>query len=180
MRKAILLGALIVLGATSAKTSAQAINFSNNFAFDAKGAITSWDGVPNAYPDMGAVSLYTSFGSGFGSAIDVPFELGYLNNGFLAPCDPLMWGTKTWTIGDGTHNGDVYTIHGVTTCPYFTGEWGDYQNSNHRLDGFSVDANFVTELVCKKDRFRRCVKPLVLIPIYMLTGGAGTVTDSAI
>jgi hypothetical protein len=177
MKRALLVVALLVVGGNA---SAQ-VNFSNNFAFDDKGTITSWDGVPNAYPgDMGAVSLYTSFGGTFGSAISVPFRLGYLNNGDLAPCDPVVWGIKTWLVGDGKHNDDTYTIHAETTCPYFTGEWGTVNNSDHRLDGFSVDAIFITVLVCKQDRWHRCLKPVVYLPTYVLTGGTGTVTDSAI
>jgi hypothetical protein len=152
---------------------------SDTFVFDKNQAITSWDGSDPANPPypyaMGSVSLQTSFGGSYGSAIDVPFELGYLNNGFLAPCDPLVWQPKVWTTGDGTHDGDTFSQSGSTTCPYFTGEWGTYQNSNNRLDGFSVIAdyrhtNFPYYYHGRKyNNFRD-----------ILEGGTGTVTDTII
>jgi hypothetical protein len=152
--------------------------FSDTFTFDGHSQITEWNSVPNAYPyDMGSVSLLSSFGGSYGSAIDVPSELGYLNNGFLAPCDPMVFSLKVWTIGDGTHIGDAFTQHSTTTCPYFTGEWGTYLNSNNRLDGFSVDASYVYvkgPRTCP--RFKPCYYPVVVT----LAGGSGTVTDSII
>jgi hypothetical protein len=153
--------------------------FSDTFAFDGNGIITAWNGVPNAYPyDMGAVSLLSSFGGSYGSAIDVPSELGYLNNGLLAPCDPMTFSPRVWTIGDGTHVGDAFTQHSTTTCPYFTGEWSTYLNSNNRLDGFSIDANYVfvrsKQRICP--RFKPCYYPIVIV----MLPGTGTVTDTII
>src|SRR5215472_12021457 len=115
--------AIAILGLasfTAAQDRSQG-GFSDTFVFDRNSQITSWDGSdPSAPPypgDMGAVSLRTSFGGSYGSAIDAPFQLGYLNNGFLAPCDPLTLGPKVWTIGDGTNIGDTFTQYGATTCP---------------------------------------------------------------
>jgi hypothetical protein len=180
MRKALLatLALLVVSALPAAAQDRSQGEFSDQFTFDGNGIITEWDGVPNAYPyDMGAVSLLSSFGGSYGSAIDVPNELGYLNNGFLAPCDPMVLGDKVWTVGDGTHIGDAFTQHSTTTCPYFTGEWGTYNNSNNRLDGFSVDANYVYvkgKRTCP--RFKPCYYPVVVV----LAGGSGTVTDTII
>ena len=155
--------------------------FSDTFVFDKNSQITSWDGSdPSAPPypgDMGAVSLRTSFGGSYGSAIDAPFQLGYLNNGFLAPCDPLTLGPKVWTIGDGTNIGDTFTQYGATTCPYFTGEWGTYNNSNNRLDGFSVDATYtIVQGPRTCPRFKPCYYPHITV----LTGGTGMITDMII
>jgi hypothetical protein len=152
--------------------------FSDQFTFDGTGAVVTWNGVANAYyGDMGSVSIQSQFGGGYGSAIDVPWQLGYLNNGFLSPCDPMVPSAKVWTIGDGTHIGDAFTQHFATTCPYFTGEWGSYNNSTNRLDSFSVDANYVYvkgPRTCP--RFKPCYYPIVVT----LAGGSGTVTDSII
>ena len=60
---------------------------------------------------------------GYGSFIDVPYQLGFLNNGYLAGCDPMVWGQKTFaqrpdgTTGDGTQAGDTFTQPAATTCP---------------------------------------------------------------
>lgn len=172
MKRAILGLAMLVFGATAAQAQ-----LSNNFAFDATGAITEWDGVPNAYPeDMGGVKL-TPITGGYGSGIDVPWQLGYLNNGFLEPCNPITWGAKVWTKGTGSSIGDTFTVHGVTTCPDFTGEYGTGYNSNNRLEGFSVDANYKLaqgNRVCP--RYRPCYYQV----INALQGGTGTVTDTII
>lgn len=153
-------------------SSAQTVVKSDTFTFDANGAIIAYDGVVNGYPEeMGSVS----FVAPGGSAIDVPWQLGYLNNGYLSPCDPLVWGPKTYSKGDGTHAGDTYMTFGSTTCPYFTGEYGTYENSNNRLEGFSVQADYI--MVQHRSCGRRgCI--YYLLPA--LTGGTGTVTDSLI
>lgn len=139
------------------------------------GAITEWDGVTNAYPEeMGGVCL--SIPGGYGASIDVPFQLGYLNDGYLSPCDPISnWSAKTFTLGDGTHNGDVFTVTGSTTCPYFTGEYGTDYNSNNRLEGFSVTASYTVfkYASCYRGRCSTMTE-------YFLTGGTGMVTDSTI
>lgn len=169
--------AVIVLVAVSAK--AQTVAFSDTFTFNNLSQIISWNGSDPANPpypyEMGAVSLNSSFGGGYGSAIDVPFQLGFLNNGILNGCDPIAWGQKTFTTGDGTHTGDVFVVAGSTTCPYYTGEWGTYENSNNRLDGFSVIAQYmvVQHTYC---RYARCTT----ISTNVLQGGTGIVTDTII
>lgn len=101
-----------------------------------------------AFPDYSTYSGWICLNQGdpiggYGSYLDVPFQLGYLNNGYLAGCNPLTWQPKVFTVGDGTHNGDVFSVAGATTCPYYTGEYGTYDDSNNRLDGFNVVANYV-------------------------------------
>jgi hypothetical protein len=120
--------ALFVMGIT-VSTKAQTITRSATFTFGSPAPcsnITSWNGVANAYPDMGGICPYQgdTYG-GYGSFLDVPFQLGFLNNGYLAGCNPLTWGQKTFTNGDGTHAGDTFTQPAVTNCPYYTGEYGD-------------------------------------------------------
>jgi len=161
---------------------------SDTFTFAKDGAITSYDGSDAAacianitacpYPyEMGGVAV-PSFGG-----IDVPFQLGYLNNGMLEPCDPMVWQPKVWTIGDGVtlHDGDAYTVSGSTTCPYFTGEYGpNYppppaQPSTNLLDGFSVTANYVLvkHVSC---RYGRCFTSYT----NLLQGGSGVVKETTI
>ena len=116
----------------------------DTFAFDKTNAITSWNGSDPANPpypyEMGSVSL------GNQSGIAIPFQLGYLNNGDLEPCDPITWGAKTWIIGNGTHSGDTYTLPGSAACPYFTGEYGTSGNSSKTHDSFSVTVTYVRTL----------------------------------
>src|SRR5580700_234601 len=124
---------------------AQAVPSSDTFTFNGStpcSAITSWNGDPTAYSeDRGTICLTQGgTGGGYGSAIEVPFQLGFLNNGYLSPCDPITFGPKVWTKGDGTHDGDTFTLSGSTTCPYFTGEYGG--TSDNLLDGFSVVADY--------------------------------------
>lgn len=138
--------------------------------------ITAWDDVPNAYPqNMGAVCLVNAPGDGYGSSIEVPFQLGYLNNGQLDPCNLLAMQPKVFTKGDGTHDGDTYTQSGATTCPYFTGEYGTYLNSNNRLEGFSVTVNY--EVLSYVVYFRGTRHTYFT---NVVRGGSGTVTDTLI
>ncbi len=166
--------AQLVLSAPSAK--AQTVVLSDNFTFNGTtpcSSITSWNGNPNAYPqDMGGICLNQgdSYG-GYGSFLDVPFQLGFLNNGYLAGCNPLAWGAKTFTIGDGTHNGDAFTVAGNTTCPYYTGEYGGA--SNNLLVGFNVVASYtvVQHRSCNRGR---CITYFTNV----LQGGTGTVEET--
>ncbi len=181
MKKAITRGllaigllALLVLSTPSAK--AQTVVLSDNFTFNGTtpcSSITSWNGDPNAYPeDRGSICLNQgdSYG-GFGSFLDVPFQLGFLNNGYLAGCNPLAWGPKTFTIGDGTHNGDAFKVAGSTTCPYYTGEYGGA--SNNLLVGFNVVASYtvVQHRSCNRGR---CITYFTNV----LQGGMGTVEQT--
>jgi hypothetical protein len=140
--------------------------------------ILTWNGSDPANPpypyEMGAVCLHQGDSSGgYGSYLDVPFQLGFLNNGYLAGCNPLAWGAKVFTIGDGTHNGDAFVVPGTTTCPYYTGEYGTYENSNNLLVGWSVVASYtvVKRTSCNRGR---CVTYFTNV----LTGGSGTVQET--
>jgi hypothetical protein len=91
MRKVLATLALLVMSAFPAAAQDRSQGgFSDQFTFDAHSLITTWNGVTNAYDgDMGSVSIQSQFGGGYGSAIDVPFQLGYLNNGFLSQCQGM-------------------------------------------------------------------------------------------
>ena len=164
---------LAMLAVVSVGASAQTFQpRTDTFTFNAQSAITSWDGSDPANPPypyaMGAVGLTSQFGGGYGSAVDIPFELGYLNNGYLNPCDPITFSGKTWTVGDGTHSGDSFYVTGATTCPYFTGEYGSSGNSSNILDGFSVKATYVRTFVRVCGRYS-----CKLSPRDTLSGGTG-------
>jgi hypothetical protein len=175
-RLATLILALVGLCPIVVGAQAGTVVLSATFTFDSSSAITVWNDVPNAYPeDMGAVSLNSAFGGGFGSSLDVPFQLGFLNNGYLADCNPLAWGQKTYTVGDGTHNGDAFTVSGSTTCPYYTGEYGTYENSDNLLVGWSAVANYT--MVQHKSCYRgRCITYFTSV----LQGGNGVVTETTL
>jgi hypothetical protein len=156
----------------------QAVPSSDDFTFGPGtpcSSITTWNGVSSAYPqDMGAICLFQGDeNGGYGSFLDVPFQLGFLNNGYLAGCDPLTWQPKVFTLGDGTHNGDTFTVAGATTCPYYTGEYGTYEDSNNRLDGFSVVASYTVVARRSCGRFG-CHTYLSNV----LTGGTGVVSEA--
>jgi hypothetical protein len=179
MRKALLATlALLVMSAIPAAAQDRSQGgFSDQFTFDANSLITTWNGVTNAYPyAMGSVSLVNV--NYYGSGIDVPFQLGYLNNGELLSCLPMNFGPQIWTIGTGTAVGDTFFQSSTTTCPYYTGEYETYLNSNNRLDGFSVVAKYVYVLSNKRicPRFKPCYYPI----IPKLAGGTGTITDTII
>lgn len=173
-----------LLFAVPLSMSAQTVAKSDTFTFvggqvrgnppaqqDPCAPIIAWDGVVNAYPmEMGGVCP-----NGYFTSLLVPFQLGYLNNGDLDPCDPLVWGPKTFTKGDGTHAGDTYTQSGGTSCPYFTGEYGTYENSNNRLEGWSITANFQVDTYTTYYHNRA-----ILHYFVVLVGGTGVVTDTII
>jgi hypothetical protein len=143
------------------------------FAFDATTAITSWDGSDPANPpypyEMGSVNINTP------SGIDIPWQLGYLNNGYLVPCDPIAWGSKIWVIGNGTHNGDTYILPGSATCSYFTGEYGTSGNSANILDGFSVAVKYTRQFHTSCGR-----GGCHTVPVDTLQGGTGTAQQTLI
>jgi hypothetical protein len=173
---AIGLFALIVPSAPSA--NAQTVVLYDNFTFNGTtpcSSITSWNGDTDAYPeDMGGICLNQgdSYG-GYGSFLDVPFQLGFLNNGYLAGCNPLAWSPKRFTIGNGTHNGDAFTVAGSTTCPYYTGEYGGA--SDNLLVGFNVVASY-TVLQHRSCYRGRCITYFTNV----LQGGTGTVEETRI
>jgi hypothetical protein len=176
MKKAALALALFVVGGNAVSVQ-QFVPTSATFSFTAPThnavceVITSWNGVPNAYPqDMGAVCFNGD--NGYGSSLFVPSELGFLNNGFLSPCDAIAWDPKNFTLGDGTHSGDLFSVHGSAACPYFVDEYG--ADVSHFLVSFTVDANY--QVVIKtvySPRSHRYVSTLG----YALLGGSGEVTQ---
>ena len=117
---------------------------------------------------------------GYGSFLDVPYQLGFLNNGYLAGCDPMVWGQKTFaqrpdgTTGDGTQAGDTFTQPASTTCPYYTGEYGGAIPDNF-LPQFSIVANFTVEKIISCGRYgcRSFLKT-------RLTGGTGVVEETVV
>ena len=117
---------------------------------------------------------------GYGSFIDVPYQLGFLNNGYLAGCDPMVWGQKTFaqrpdgTIGDGTQAGDTFRQPASTTCPYYTGEYGGAIPDNF-LPQFSIVGNFTVEKIISCGRYG-CRSHLKT----SLTGGTGVVEETVV
>jgi hypothetical protein len=169
--------ASIILLASAVSAHAQTVVLSDGFTFNGGtpcSAITTWNGNPNAYPgDMGAICLAQGDAEGGGgSYLDVPWQFGFLNNGYLAGCDPIAWGSKTFTIGNGTHVGDAYTMAGTTACPYYTGEYGGA--SDNLAVGFSVTASYVVGTKCNYYR-GRCIPYFVNV----LQGGSGTVVETS-
>jgi hypothetical protein len=165
--------ALFVVGAPAVK--AQSVVKSATFTFGPAVTttatcfpVTMWNGVTNAYPeDMGAICPYQgdSYG-GYGSFLSVPWQLGFLNNGYLAGCNPMIWGQKTPTNGDGTHAGDTFTQPATTTCPYYT-------TPNGVSVGFNIVGNFtvVKHTSCGRYGCRSFLS-------NVLTGGTGVVEET--
>src|ERR1700739_5118036 len=95
MKRALLAAAVLMLSFVPVSTKAQTVSFFDTFVFNANSQITSWNGSDPANPpypsEMGAVSLNSSFGGGYGSAIDVPRQVGFLDNRYLSPCYPLAF-----------------------------------------------------------------------------------------
>jgi hypothetical protein len=172
MNKAVLTLALFVLGATA--VSAQWAPTSATFVFAApidKSNCETITAFNDSTDETGTICLSQgdSLG-GYGSYINIPYQLGFLNGGDLAGCDPIVWGAKNYTTGDGTHAGDTFTVHGSTTCPYYTDEYG--ASVSHFLAGFNVDANYL--VVRRRFCYRgRCFYYLTNI----LTGGSGEATQ---
>jgi hypothetical protein len=182
LRLAVLSALLFVAVAAQAQTPPPPAEFTfagtpplPNGTTPACSAITSWNGDSTIYPeDRGAICLYQGSPSGgYGAYLSVPWQLGFLNNGFLEGCDPLKWDSKVFTIGNGTHAGDAFTVAGSTTCPYYVCEYGcatsDY------LVGWSVVASY-TVIQRKSCNLGRCVTYLTNV----LTGGTGTVEETAL
>jgi hypothetical protein len=167
--------ALFVLGLSATAVSAQWAPTSATFVFAAPvdksncETITAWN---DSTDETGTICLNQadSFG-GYGSYINIPYQLGFLNGGDLAGCDPIVWGAKNYTTGDGTHAGDTFTVHGSTTCPYYTDEYG--ASVSHFLDGFSVDVNYLVVRRPPVCYGRRCFRLLTSV----VTGGSGEATQ---
>jgi hypothetical protein len=163
---------LMALTASSAK--GQAVPSSDTFVFGAGQPCENITAINGDTTLTGAICLHQGdLYGGYGSYIEVPFQLGFLNNGYLAGCNPLVWQPRVFTLGDGTHAGDTFTVAGVTACPYYTGEYGTYENSNNRLDGFSVVADYTVVSFRSCGRFG-CHTYLSSV----LTGGTGVISET--
>jgi hypothetical protein len=169
VKKAVLALALFVVGGNA--VSAQLAPTSATFTFSG-GMGTCQPTVYNGDPTLnGWICLNQGDPiGGYGSYLDVPFQLGFLNNGYLAGCNTITWDPKVFTIGNGSHNGDAFTVHGSTTCPYYTDEYG--ASVSHFLDGFSVDANY-TVLQHRSCNRGRCITYFTNV----LLGGNGEATQ---
>lgn len=129
------------------------------FSFGALGsdncsAITAWNGVPNGYPEeMGEIcfNLYPNPYSG----MEIPWQLGFPNNGFLENQTPFTWGPMVYT------GSTTYTQTGTAA---YTG-YGAGVRVNVQAN-FSVTAH------------RTCYRGVCrTYTVAALNGGDGTVTD---
>lgn len=149
------------------------VSQTDSFNFDKNGAITSWT-LTHSIPiplDPSALGSVSFTGAGYQQGIVVPFQLGYLNNGYLVPCNPITMSAMVWTKGNGKNAGDEGFETGSTACPYFTGEYGTDGNSSKTYDSFSVIADYTVVIVVEHPRFH----PPVDVPVPVLTGGTGAI-----
>ena len=162
MRALILLPALLFCICTA--TAAQAQTRSDAFTFGSAGVIgttlssncspiTSWDGVVNAYPqNMGEVcfNYYPNNNSG----MEIPWQLGYPNNGFLLSNTPFTWAPAVWTSS---------TTYSQAGTAVYTGY------------GAGVVVNVTTNIAITYRRY--CSRTgCHLFPMDTLTGGTGAVS----
>jgi hypothetical protein len=147
--------ALLVLGAIA--TPAQTANFT----FGTIESPASQTQCSNAtFSDGLAGGICFNFYPSPYSSIVVPFELGFANNGNWQDCPGFAWGAKTWTVGEGTHQGDQYTQPGITSCPAHNGT-------------ITVKATFTVNMTrfCSRTGCHNFTS-------YVLVGGSGTVTEA--
>lgn len=171
MKKIIAVGLWALLFSLTPSGKAQTMSATFTFGGNSNGQgcvdNTSWNGDSTTYAqDMGAICFNQAdpdSGPTNASYLDVPWQLGFPNNGFLDSCNGLSWGPKRYTTGDGTHTGDSYTESASTTCPY--------QSTPTQTVGFSFTATYsiVKHQSC---RYGRCFTWYV----STLLGGSGTVT----
>lgn len=164
--RAIVLGLAVMLSLGVAYAAAQ--SKSDTFTFGSAGVIgttqssncspiTAWDGVVDAYPqDMGEVCF--NFYPNPYSGMDIPFQLGYPNNGFLLDNTPFTWGPQVST------SSNTYTQAGTAA---YTGYGA----------GVVVNVN-VNVVVTQK---LSCGHGIChYFPVDTLTGGTGVVTFTPI
>ena len=162
MKKRFALTALLFGICTGTLTQAQ--TKSNTFTFGSAGVIgttqssncspiTAWDNVVDAYPqDMGEVCF--NFYPNPYSGMDIPWQLGYPNNGFLLDQTPFTWGPVVWT------SSNTYTQTGTAA---YTGY------------GAGVVVNVNTNVVVTYQKY--CAHGVChYFPVHTLTGGTGVVT----
>lgn len=120
MKKAIfatmgLLFALLVVGATSAKAQTASFTFPGN-----TGALTELTTI-NGQPVNQATGWTGAIQTNGNFLLELPESLGFPNNGYLDACNPLTYGAKQWTVGNGTHPGDTYVLPVSTACTLWNG-----------------------------------------------------------
>ena len=166
MKKLLALTALLSGICTGTLTQAQ--TKSDTFTFGSAGVIgttqssncspiTAWDNVVDAYPqDMGEV-CFNFYPDGF-SGMEIPFQLGYPNNGFLLDNTPFTWGPMVST------STNTYTQAGTAA---YTGYGAGVV--------VNVNINVVVTYV------RSCGHGIChYFPVHTLTGGTGGVTFNPI
>lgn len=148
----LLFGAGLNVAAQTSATFAYGTILSNNCS-----AITAWNGITDAYPqDMGTVCF--NFYPNPLSGMDIPWQLGFPNNGLLPNETPFTWGAQLFNSGNATTNGSTFSQYG-------TAFYSDYGVT------VSVTANFLVHVSksCNRGVCRTYVT-------NTLTGGTGTVS----
>jgi hypothetical protein len=128
MKLRLALPILLLFGVFGTLTQAQTATFTWNGSTDSSQLIelATIDNLPvnqsNGYG--GAIQIVNG---GFLWLLELPWSLGFPNDGFLDCSSKITFGTKQWgtrpdgTKMDGTKAGDYYTLTGTTTCPLWNG-----------------------------------------------------------
>jgi hypothetical protein len=127
----VVLASLMLLFGPSLPVKAQSAPNTTVFTFIPYGSagvnyqIKTQDGQPvESYPPYYGTAWYLGFQtSGFdnspGFYIDLPVDPDPTNGGGalnLEGCDPAVYDAKVFTVGDGTHAGDAYTLTAHVGC----------------------------------------------------------------
>lgn len=121
--------------------------------------VTSWNGVTDAYPeDMGSICF--NLGEYPYSGMEIPWQLGFPNNGFLLDQTPFTYSAPFNVVGGLHTNGGTFQETGVAA----------YAGYGQGVT-VSVLLNF-SVTVTKWCRFGRCN----YLTTYNVTGGSGVVT----
>ena len=133
--------------------------------------MTSWNGIPALNPD-GTPNIDNPFPYNMGDIclqiypsaytdIDVPWQLGFPNNGFLQQCAPTVWGPLVFD-GSGAQN-----IAGSTATQTFTSS-GCYDGDNTTITAtvnYVVVSRRFCHYICKTSYANQ------------VTGGSGSVVN---
>jgi len=144
-------------------TPAHAQTKSDTFTFGSAGvigttqssncsSITAWDNVVDAYPQDMGVACFNFYPNPY-SGMEIPWQLGYPNNGFLLDQTPFTWAPMVWT------SSTTYTQTGTAA---YTGYGA----------GVVVTVNTNVVVTYRKYCWRGCH----YFPVYTLTGGTGVVS----
>ena len=166
MRKALLLAVFASMFACTSRAQLLSASFTfgglpSPFTSQQRCAnITSWTPSGPFLPDSGEICLalypavYTS--------IEIPFQLGFPNNGYLQGCEPTVWGPLVW------QNGGSQNVAGSTAIQTFVAS-GCYDGGNTTVTA-TVKYVVVSFRSCGRTGCRTFYGNQV-------TGGSGTVTD---